>query len=139
MEIHINMDFGKYFLKNHLQELELDYFAVIREITELFVFWRRAFCTLYEHKHTVSYCILLSINERRHDIITYWCNCLYSNSMGSGFSLPKGPSSVQIQCSVYVQWFFYWDQSLKLCLTVLYGTVNISETNTWKVYYQSYL
>lgn len=28
-------DFEKYLLKNHLQELELDYFAVIREITEL--------------------------------------------------------------------------------------------------------
>lgn len=57
------MDFGKYLMKNHLQELELDCFAVIRQITELFVFWRRIYWTPYEHKHALSYFMLLSTSN----------------------------------------------------------------------------
>lgn len=54
-----HMDLEKHLLKNHLQELELDYFAVIREIPEL--------CFLEKNKLylvcTLSYYILLSTSK----------------------------------------------------------------------------
>lgn len=60
------MDFKKYLLKNQLQELEVqpDYFAIIREITQLCELWGRTYCcALFEQKNTLSYYILLVLNK----------------------------------------------------------------------------